>query len=65
MEIEDQANFLPQGLGSDMGQGQEVVEYMGWKRQSLGFLPLRSSCVLSSLVREILFSPCLPDPISP
>lgn len=22
-------NFLPQGLGSEMGQGQEVVEYVG------------------------------------
>lgn len=31
MEMEDQANFLPHGLGSDMGQGQEVVEYMVWK----------------------------------
>lgn len=41
--MEDQAIFLPWGVGSDMERDQEVVEYIGWKGQSLEFLPLKSS----------------------
>lgn len=39
-------DFLLQGLGSEMGHGQEVAECVCWKRRSVGFLPSRFSVFL-------------------